>query len=439
MQPPPSSPKTITPFARTMRNAGYLLGGSGIGAIFGFLTTVFAARQLGLRDYGVLLLIHSFTGAMAMGTRLQTWQPMLQFGTALYEAQEGTRLQTLLRHCLLLDEVGALAAVVIGVPVSILCSHLLGLGGYEKTTAVYLTCALFMNTGATIGVMRITDRYKMAVLADNLSAFIRFGGALLGFLFHCSLSFFLASWYLSILGAFLADGLLLWRLAKLTPCLNDFRLIGVPWRSREIGFWKLLLPTSADQALINLASRIDILIVGSLLGGVGAALYRGASQVSDALMQPAVLLSPALYPEFVRLREQQDWVNLHKMAWRICRVLSAFSVPVLIITYFLGPTILGLMLGTHLPLTRELLLWMTVASIIGLWNIPLEPLLISLGRAKTVLYGRLWCLLPCLPLFYLLTHIYGVDGAAIVVFIRSSAIFMTRFVPFLMIQSTKRS
>ncbi|WP_298282098.1 lipopolysaccharide biosynthesis protein [Acidocella sp.] len=429
---------TITPFARAMRNAGYLLGGNGIGAVLGFLTTVFAARQLGLQGYGILLLINSFTGALATATRLQTWQPMLQFGTALYEAEDRPRFQTLLRHCLLLDGAGALAAVMIGVPMSIVGSHYLGWGGHEKTTALYVTCALFMNTGATIGVMRITDRYRMAVIADNLSALIRFTGAIAGYCLHWNLTFFLVFWYASIVVAFLADGALLWRLTRLIPSLRGFRLTGVPWRSHQTGFWKLLLPTSADQALINVASRIDILIVGAVLGGAGATLYRVATQVSDALMQPAVFLSPALYPEFVRLREQQDWANLRKMTWRICRLLSAFSVPILLIMYFAGPAILALMLGKHISHTRELLLWMTTASIIGLWSVPLEPLLISLGRAKTVLHGRLWFLLPCLPLFYVLTRRYGVEGAAIVVFIRSTAIFMTRLVPFLTMPETRR-
>jgi len=437
METQPPAPKAITPFARTMRNAGILLGGSGIGAVLGFLTTVFAARQLGLQNYGILLLIHSFAGALATGTRLQTWQPMVQFGTALYEAQERSRFQTLLRHCLLLDGAGAMAAVVIGVPTSLLCSHYLGWGGYGKTTALYVTCALFMNTGATIGVMQITNRYKMAVIADNMGALIRFVGALMGFLLHWPLTYFLIFWYFSIVTAFLADGLLLWRLTKLIPSLEGFRLTSVPWLSRQFGFWRLLLVTSADQALINLASRVDILIVGSLLGGAGAALYRVATQVSDALMQPAIFLSPALYPEFVRLREQRDWANLRRITWRICRLLSAFSVPVLIVMYFAGATILALMLGEHIPHTRELLLWMTAASVIGLWTIPLEPLLISLGRAKTVLHGRLWLLLPCLPLFYILTRMYGVDGAAIVVFIRSTGIFMTRFVPFLIMAEAK--
>lgn len=432
MEPLPSPlSKTITPFARAMRNAGYLLGGSGIGAVFGFLTTVFAARQLGLRDYGILILIHSFTGALAAGTRLQTWQPMLQFGAALHETGARQRLQTLLRHCLLLDGAGAVAAVIIGVPMAIIASHWLGWAGYEKTTALYVTCALFMNTGATIGIMRIADRYKMAAIADNLGAFIRFVGAVLGFVLHWPLTGFLVFWYLSMVMAFLADGaLLVWLIRKL-PSLHGFRLTGVPWRSREPGFWKLLGPTSADMLLVNLASRLDVLIVGAVLGGAGAALYRVAGQVSDALMQPAVFLSPALYPEFVRLRDQQDWAALRKITWRICRWLSVFSVPVMAVVYFAGADIMGLMLGKDVPQAKELLLWLTSAAVIGLWAVPLEPLLISLGYAKSLLHWRLWALLLCLPLFFVMTRLVGLNGAAIAIFIRSGTIFITRFVIFL--------
>lgn len=436
METSPSPPKTISPFARAMRNAGYLLGGNGIGAVLGFLTTAFAARQLGLQNYGILILIHSFAGAVATATRLQTWQPMLQFGMALHEKLERSRLQTLLRHCLLLDGAGSLAAIAIGVPIAIFASTWVGCGGYEKTTALYVTCALFMNTGATIGIMRITDRYKMSAIADNLGAFVRFAGAIAGFLLHWKLPDFLVFWYLSIVTAFVADYLLLWWLVRRTPSLQGFKLTGAPWRSKEPGIWKLLLPTSIDMALVSLASRVDIFIVGSLLGGAGAALYRVATQVADALMQPAVFLSPALYPEFVRLRDQQDWHGLRAITWRICRLLSFFSIPVLAVVYFAGPTILALMLGKHVPHTRELLLWITIACVIGLWGIPLEPLLISLGRAKTILYGRLAGLLFCLPLFYFMVRFYGVEGAAIVLFIRGTSIFMTRLIPFLRIPKT---
>lgn len=433
-RPPPApqpAQKLISPFARAMRNAGYLLGGSSASAVFGFLTTILAARQLGLRDFGILLLIHSFTGALAVGTRLQSWQPILQFGTILYETGERPRFQALLRHCLLLDMSGACVAVIIGVPMSLICSHWLGWGGYEKPAAFYVTCALFMNTGATIGIMRLADRYKMAAMADGSGALVRFIGAATGLLLHWQLPAFLVIWYLSIVTAFAVDGWFLWRLTRVLPSLHGFQLRGGPWRSQEPGFWKLLLPASADQILIGLAGRLDLLLVGGLLGSGDAALYRVATQIGEAFVQPAQLLNPALYPEFVRLREQKDWQALRGIVWRILRWLTSFSAVTLVTVFFIGPRILSLMLGRDIYDTRPLLLWMTMASVVCLWNVPLEPLLVSLGRAKALLHGRLLILLLFLPLIYILVQLFGMNGAAIAAFIRESGIFLTRLLLFL--------
>lgn len=430
MKTSPSPAKTITPFARAIRNAGYLLGGSGVGAIFGFLTIVFATRSLGLHDYGILILIHAFTGALATGTRLQTWQPMLQFGTALHEAQERPRFQTLLRHCLMLDGVGAIAAVAIGVPASLLFSHWLGWGHYEKVAALYVTCALFMNTGATMGVMQLADRYKMLAIADNLGAFIRFIGSIAGFLLHWTLPDFLIFWYLSIVTAFSTDCFLLWRLTRLIPSLHGFHLKTMAWLSREDGFWKLLLPTSADMVLTNLSSRAGTLIIGSVLGGAGVAICNVAGQIGGALMQPAVFLIPALYPEFVRMRDQQDWQGLRQTTWRICLWLMVFAIAILIITYFAAPVILTLMLGRHVSDAREILLWCVGGGIAGLVIMPLEPLLISLGHAKAVLYTRLLVLLPYMPILYVFTKKGGIIGAVIAGFIVSCVMSSTRLLLF---------
>lgn len=409
--PPPQN--TITPFARAIRNAGYLLGGSGVGAAFGFLTIVFATRSLGLRDYGILILIHAFAGALATGTRLQTWQPMLQFGTALHEAKERMRFQTLLRHCLMLDGVGGLVAVIIGVPVALFCGHWLGWGHYEKVAALYVTCALFMNTGASMGVMQLADRYKMLAIADNLGAFIRFVGSVAGFLLHWKLSEFLVFWYLSIVTAFATDCFLLWRLTHLIPSLRGFGLKTMAWLSQEDGFWKLLWPTSADMMLTSLSTRAGTLVIGSVLGGAGVAICNVAGQVGSALMQPASFIIPALYPEFVRMRDKQDWQGLHKTTWRICKWLAIFSAIVVVVTYFAAPTILTFMLGKQVDHAREILLWCVGGGIAGLIVTPLEPLLVSLGHAKAVLYTRFLVLLPYLPLLYLCADKGGILGAVI--------------------------
>ena len=424
------SRRSETPLARAMRNAGYLLGGKGVAAVFGFATTALAARALGLQGFGILLLLHSFAGAASAGTRLQSWQPLLQFGSALFHAKERTEFQILLRHCLLLDLGGAAVAVAIGLPLAALGSHDLGWGGHGQAAMIYTTSALFMNTGAAIGVMRLADRYKMAAIADSAGAAVRLIGAAAGFTLHWGLPGFLAAWYLSVVASFGIDVLVLRRLARAIPSLSGFRLLA-PWRSRHEGFWKLVLSTSGNQALIGLSSRLGLLVVGAALGPGDAALYRVTSQLGEALSQPANLLTPALYPEFVQLRDQGEWQKLRGIVHRVFLALAAFSLLALPIAALAGPYLLAVLLGIHHPHVMLLLLLMTASMVVDLWDVPLEPLLVSLGRARQLLHGRLWIMLASLPLLYALARFQGLDGAALASLLREAGIFATRLIPFL--------
>jgi O-antigen/teichoic acid export membrane protein len=419
------------PLARALRNAGFLLGGKGVAAVLGFATTALAARELGLALFGVLLLLHAFTGAVSAGTRLQSWQPLLQFGSALFHAKERTAFQTLLRHCLVLDAIGAVAAVAIGLPLARLGSGWFGWHGHASAAMAYVTSALFMNSGAAIGLMRLADRFKMAAIADGAGAVVRLAGAVCAYLLHWGLPGFLAIWYVASIVSFGVDILVLRGLIRTTPSLHGFRLTGAPWRTKQEGFWQLVLATSGNQALIGLSSRVGLLVVGAALGPSDAALYRVTAQLGEAMSQPMTMLTPALYPEFVQLRDQQNWRKLRGMVHRIFLALAVFSLLALPLAAFAGPWLLAVLLGVHQPHVMLLLLLMTAAELVDLWDVPLEPLLVSLGRARQLLHGRLWLMLLSVPLLYVLARIAGLNGAAAASLIREAGIFLTRLLPFL--------
>lgn len=419
------------PLARALRNAGYLLSGKSVAAVLGFATTALAARALGLQHFGMLVLLDAFAGAASAGTRLQSWQPLLQFGSALFHAGEREGFQTLLRHSLLLDLAGAAAAVAIGLPLAALGASWLGWGGHAGAATAYASSALFMNTGAAIGVMRLADRYKMAAAADVASAAVRLAGAVLGFVLHWGLPGFLAVWYIAVLASFSVDALVLRRLALATPSLRGFRLTGAPWLSSHAGFWKLVLSTSGNQALIGLSARLGTLVIGGALGPGDAALYRVTAQLGEAMSQPLNLVTPALYPEFVQLRDQGKWQELRGIVHRVFLGLAAFSLLALPLAGCVGPWLLALLLGIHRPDTRLLLLLMAAAALVDLWDVPLEPLLVSLGRVRQLLQGRLWMMLLGLPLLYALARGWGLNGAAAASLLREAGIFLTRLLPFL--------
>jgi len=419
------------PLGRAMRNAGYMLGGKAAGGIFGFATTLLAARSLGLEGFGILLLIHAFAGSVCSVTRLQSWQPLLQYGSATFQAGTADEFQVLLRHCILLDGMGALAGVAIGLPVAWLAGPALGLGGHGGAALAYVTSILFMNTGSALGLMRLTDRFGIAAMADTAGAAVRLIGTLAGMLLHWRLPEFLAIWYLSTVTAFSIDAIAMRGIILRTPSLQDFRLAGGRCWSRVRGIWKFTFLTSANQTLIDLSSKIGILLVGAAIGPADAALFRVTAQIGEAVSQPAQLLTLSLYPEFVKLRDDDDRHAMRRIVFRVFRGLALFSLLALGVAGFAGPWLLGALLGLRHSGVLFLLLLMTAAAVLDVWDVPLEPMLVALGQARQLFRGRLGGMLLSLPLLFFLARLWGVDGAAAALLAGEIVIFLTRLVPFL--------
>jgi O-antigen/teichoic acid export membrane protein len=419
------------PLGRALRNAGYLLGGKAAGGIFGFATTILAARALGLEGFGILLLIHAFTGSVCSVTRLQSWQPLLQFGSAPFQAGATSEFQVLLRHCILLDGMGALTGVALGLPVAWLAGPALGWGGHGGAALAYVTSVLFMNTGSALGLMRLTDRFATAAMADTAGAAIRLIGTLAGILLHWRLPEFLAIWYLATVTAFSIDAAAMRGIILRTPSLQGFRLTGGACWSRVRGIWKFTFLTSANQTLIDLSAKMGILLVGAAIGPADAALFRVTAQIGEAVSQPAQLLTLSLYPEFVKLRDDDDRQAMRRIVLRVFRGLALFSILALAAAGFAGPWLLGALLGERHPGVLFLLLLMTAAAVLDVWDVPLEPMLAALGQARQLFRGRLGGMVLSLPLLYFLARLWGVDGAAAGLLAGEVVIFLTRLVPFL--------
>lgn len=419
------------PLRRALRNTSYVLSGKAAGGVLGFATTAIAARALGMHGLGILLLIHAFAGSVCALTRLQSWQPLLQFGSDPFHAGRKEEFHSLLRHCILLDGLGAGAGAVLGMPIVWLAGPRLGWGGHGIAAVIYVSSILFMNTGAALGLMRLTDRFGTAAMADTAGAAVRFAGSLLGIVLHWRLDGFLAVWYVSTVTAFSIDAWAMRRIIGATPDLKEFRLIGARWLSRLPGFWKFTFTTSGNQTLIDLSSKIGILVVGAALGPNDAAFFRVAAQLSGAVSEPAQLLMPALYPEFVRLRDSREPKRMRSIVFRVFAGLALFSALILLLMNFAGPFLLALLLAARHSHALPLLLLMTAAALLDIWDVPLEPLLASLGQARKLLNGRLAGMLLSLPLLYFFSKLWGLGGAAAAVLAGETVIFLTRLIPFL--------
>jgi len=411
---------------RIFSNTGFLISSRIINAVCSFAYVAWAVHALGLKTFGVLLLITTFVTLVSDMTHLQSWQTLLHYGASAFEARDRRRFMPILGYCIRSDMISATIGLAGGVMVIALAgTSFLGWSDVVKRDAIWMMLTVaFMNTGWSTGVLRLSNRFGLAALFDFGSTCVRTLGYLTGYLCHAPLEFFLFIWFLHQFALFLLTslgGLVLMRRhmggeiglvsALLTP-------------SETSGIWGFTLRVSVNQILDALFRQGGTLIIGAMLGARDVAIYRVTKQICDGLAKPAQMMIPSLYPEFVRFRDSQNWSELRHVTRRLAMVILGFSVLAVLIALFGGKAILHLMLHDRFDHEKLIILLMVCSALLEVCIIPLETLLTVMGRLAAILRYRLAVIALYFGILAGLLALCGVTGAALASVVCSVLIFV---------------
>ncbi len=179
---------------------------------------------------------------------------------------------------------------------------------------------------------------------------------------------------------------------------------------------KFYLLAGAPLAIASLASlifmRVDILILGFLLGGEAVGVYSSATPFAFALVQllnvPFVV---SVYPALSRLQKENP-ARFERGIVKSLGVIAMWSIPAAIIisifSNLLIPLIFGNKYDTGIPVLRVLIMFVPFLSLSAF----LYKILIILGRQKDYLIISVIGALLNIGLNFLLIPYYGLLGAA---------------------------
>lgn len=397
---------------RMFANAGILLGGKGFNAVFSMGAMAVAARALGVEQFGILVLIHTFTQAIGEIAKFQSWQAVLRYGTpALVEGRTGD-LQRLVRFTVLLDAGAALAGMVLSVALAWVLGPKFGWpAALMPAAALYVTSVLFMVTATPTGILRLVDRFGVLSVQGTLGNLVRLTAGSLAWALGGGIEWFLVAWYAAtvVSGTYLIHAG--WKELKVRGLLEGFRWRGGGLTRGFDGIWKFVFSTNLNATLELAFTHVGTLVVGWFLGPKEAALFRVARQVGEALAKPAKLLVPAIYPELARLSAAGEHKTMRDLALRGALLAGAGASLGLGVVWLAGEWLLGLVLGPDFIPAYPVMLWLVAAAVVGIWAFPLEPVLISSGEAGAALRARIWSSAVYLPVLLLAVQTYGLIGA----------------------------
>ncbi|MDB5424842.1 MAG: putative rane protein involved in the export of O-antigen and teichoic acid [Phenylobacterium sp.] len=365
---------------RVVGNAGVLLGGRSLNAVLGLGYMAVAARALGAADLGALVLIHAFAQLVGDVTKFQSWQTVLHYGARpLAEGRVGG-FQRVLRFTLCLDAASAVVALAVGVGGALLLGGRLGWGQtHTPAAAFYMLSIVAMVSATPMGLMRLFNSFPVLAKQTVLVSFLRLAGSGLAFLLHAPLEGFLLAWAAGTVGGFAYLTAVTLRELARRGLLAGFQWRG-PLTEGMPGAWRFAWTTNLSGTLDVAFTHAVTLAIGGLVGPAEAAYWRVGRQVADAIAKPARLLVPALYPELARLRAGGGEALMWRLAGQVGLLAGGACVVLLAISAWAGPPLLTLVMGASFAPAAAVMTWQVAAVVIGVFALPLEPMLISLGR-----------------------------------------------------------
>lgn len=396
---------------RVIANTGVLLGGRIGNAVLSLGYLAVAARALDVRSVGVLVLINAFAQLVGEVVKFNSWQTVLHYGAEALERAERPRFQQVVRFTLLLDVLSSLGGMAVAVAAALIFGEHLGWTRADTPLAALYCLSIALMVPATpVGLLRLFDRFDLITAQAPIASAVRLAGSLAAWALAPSLAVFLLVWAAGTAAAFVYLAYVSLREMRRRRMNEGFRFIG-PCAAGLPGAWRFAWATNAASSLDVAFTHAITLVVGALVGPAPAALWRIGRQVADALGKPAKLLAPALYPELARLRVTEGERAMRRLALQVGLLGGGVGTLMLLITAVAGRPLLTLIMGPAFGDAVGAMVWQVAAAVIGVWALPLEPMLVSLGRPGDAVKVRIIVAVALLAAMPWLVESFGLTGA----------------------------
>jgi len=408
---------------RIYTNLGLLVGGKAAAGLISLVYMVIAARVLGPRDYGVLMLVHGYAMAVGGIVEFPGWHAIVRYGAHALEAKDHDRLLRLLRFAGAVEGVGGIASIAAAAALAPLIGPRLGWSAEAQAFAIPYSLAVLASIRATpAGYLQLMGRFDLLGAHNAVAPLTRLAGAVIAMLSSAGLRGFLIAW----LVAALAEWLVMWALGIWIARrhIGGRRLSGpIAGAVRENpGIWRFMIGANADVTFGELSGRIAPLIIGWMLGPVATGLFAIAQRATAVIQQPAQILGQAAYAEFARLiAAGGSGEAVRRALFRSVGVAALVGSPLLAAMIVAERPLAILLGGSAFAGAAGLIGWLGASRLILLIAPPVGSALIALGRPVWSVSANIATNLVLMPLLPLFLSRWGLTGAGLQAILQASA------------------
>lgn len=398
-------------FRTIIRNAAYLASSNALSALLGLVALSCAGKGMSTQMFGVLVVIQAYAKGISDVIKFQTWQLVVKYGATAVDNNNIRQFRDVISFSFALDIASGAIAVVAGMLLLPLLAHSLGLDRQSLWLAI-LYCTLIPSLAASTptGILRAVDRFDLIAIQQAVRPLLRAAGSVISYLGDLGFAGFIITWYASNL----IGGVLYWWFAARELRRRNIHHALRPRlfapASRLAGAWNFVWTTNFAHSIWSARNSCSTVLVGIVLGPAAAGLFKIATTFFDATGSPAKLMEKSFYPEVMRLdpRSSQPWLLGLKSA---C-LAGGIGVLVALLVMVVGKPVISSVFGEQYLQAYHLIKIMLGAIVVSMLGFPQESLLFMAGKQRVFLVAQTLSSASYIALLIVLSHFFGVSGAA---------------------------
>ena len=408
---------------RVAANTGLMVGAKALAALLGLVSLLIVTRSLPIRAAGIIFFLHAYMLFFAEVTTFQSWQAVIRFGTHDVETKNTPSLLRLIRFCIALDFVGAMAAFVLAVLGLLFLNWLLpilpGLQGEVdlldsekiiKYGIPYCTLILIHQEGTSTGIFRLFDKFKPLAAKELIQPIIRLIGVGLTLYFGWGLVGFILSWYVGTMCRFIALPIMAMFELRGRKLLRGLFSEFPRLKLQREGVWPFVWKANIDSSLASGTLHLPVLLVMPIFGVAYVSAYKIAEELAKLLSEGVLLLDRVIYPEYARMMERGQTERIWRIVAKASGILLAGGLVLSAVVALIGPPIINGVLGPDYSNAVVLsILLVLAAALLGV-SAPLYPVFFAANKPEQAILARGTGLVLYVALVFMLSHTIGRYG-----------------------------
>lgn len=375
-------------------------------AVFGFLGTVVAARELGVREFGLLAIVLAATGFFQLLLDLTIEEAVVKYGFRYSTREDWGRLRRLFRLGLLIKVAGGLAG---GVAIAILAPLSHWAFGARGLLAPMLVAALLPVVQAPEGLaaaaLIVRGRYDVRAAFQAASMLVRLVGLAVGALYGVTEAVVGV-----VLAQVVATGLVSaggWYAFGRFPSAGPAAL-----GEDRLPFRRFLVQSSIGSGLVSFRGTLGTLLLGIVTSPFQVAYFRAAQAPQAGLANLSAPARLVLLTEQTRDVERGRSDRVYRTLGRYVAGTALLMAVVVPLAWWLMPHLVRLVYGSRYgPASDAARLILLAAAIQLVWGWS-KSFPVSIGRPGLRILAHGVELAVLAPLLLVFGGAWGATGAA---------------------------